>query len=186
MPAHMAANPEDVFEAWYNGGERRTFAQVAAEFGIGYATVRRYAEDGDWLVRAADLDAAVQREVDQRTAARLGRHRTRLVEAMMTIQSRFFLRLPPELTDDDGVTKPNPAYLPAEAISMDVLERSVKIMELLTGNPTYRLAIDQGGAGDVDLELALKEMQDRIIAAELATAGDLPAIEQGGSSGDDE
>src|SRR5437868_11167952 len=108
----LKANPEVAFEAWYNGGDRRTLVDVARDLGVSYMTMRRYADDGDWLVRADELDRRIQAETDARISALVARQRARNIEALVTLKGRFFMRLPKKITDPEtGAIIHNPAYL---------------------------------------------------------------------------
>lgn len=178
-------NVEEAFDAWYGAGDRKTLAAVAAEFGVSYRTMLRYSEDGDWTVRADRLDEAIQRERDQKLVAMIGRQRARTMEATATIMGRFFMRLPAKIAHPEtGAIVDNPAYLDPKELSVQDFERVVKLFELLAGNPVFRVAVGEGDGPDRDLSAALEEMQQRIIAAEMATAGELPAELEGGTGGE--
>lgn len=177
-------NVEEAFDSWYNASDRKTLAAVAVEFGVSYRTMLRYSEDGDWQVRADRLDELVQAEKDARIAKLIGKSRADDIQVLATLKGRFYTRLREKYVDDNGVERTNPAYLAAGEIGIPEYERLLKMFELLAGNPTFRLAIGEGDGPDQDLTAALEEMQQRIIEAEMATAGELPAATDGGSHGE--
>lgn len=178
----VAIDTEQAFEWWYNAGQRRTLASAASEFQVGYSTMRRYADDGDWEIRAGELDLRIQAETDARVAALVGRQRARVMEALATVQGRFFRRLPEQIEVNGQMVK-NPAYLKPEELTIADFERAVKLFELLAGNPTFRLALGEGEGVDGDTASALEEMAARVAGIELNTAQALQPVadESGGS-----
>lgn len=122
-------NPEDAFEWWYNAGERRTFVEVAAQFDVHYDTVRRYADEYDWDGRADELDQEIRRQRDKRLAATVGKVRAREIEAIATLEARFYRRLLPTQTDGS----PNPDAIRPADIGIREFEILAKLLELKVG-----------------------------------------------------
>lgn len=154
-------NPEEAFEYWYNAGERRTFHEVAAHFDFGYSTVRKYADDYDWDRRADELDTEIRRQRDKKLAATVGRVRAREIEAIATLESRFYRRLIP--TKEDG--SPNPAAIRPEDLSVQDFALLAKLLELKVGGVP--------AAPDSERAETLEEIERQI--------AELDAISRGGS-----
>lgn len=150
-------NPETAFEYWYNDGERRTFVETAARFDVHQDTVRRYADDNDWDGRADELDQEIRRQRDKRLASLLGKMRAREIEAIATLESRFFRRLIP--VGEDG--KPNPAAIRPEDIGIREFEILAKLLEMKVGGvPVAGAEERQETLDDIErqiMELDLKE-----------------------------
>lgn len=157
------ANPEECFAYWYNGGERRTFQQVADQFGISYNTVRNYSDDGSWRERADEIDTETRRQLDKRLSVANARALERELQLLLAIEAKFAQRLVPKRPDGS----PNPD---------EITPGDVGIAELIAAVKT-RLQI---GAGIVDPlaqggDQRVKSLEE--IEAEL-TALDMAEIEK--------
>lgn len=151
-PARILSNDE-AFAYWYNGGQRRTYHEVAARFGVAYNTVRKYADEYDWDGRADALDAEVRAQMDKRLASLVARQRVREVEAIAALEAKFFRRLLPR--DEQG--NPNPAEIRPEDISIRDFELLARLFELKVGGATERIGREEAGSLS-----ALEEMERQI------------------------
>lgn len=152
-------NPDEVFEWWYNAGERHTYIEAAKHFDLGYATVRKYADDGDWDARADELDVEIRRQRDKKLASTIGKVRAREIEAIATLEARFYRRLIPKL--EDG--KDNPAAIRPEDLSVQDFALLAKLLELKVGGVP---AASQEERAD-----SLEEIERQIAALDMADEG---------------
>lgn len=152
-------NPEDAFDYWFNAGERRTFVDTAAHFDLHQDTVRRYADEYDWDGRADALDREIRRQRDKKLAATIGKVRAREIEAIATLEARFYHRLIP--TQQDG--KPNPDAIRPADIGIREFEILAKLLELKVGGVPAATAEERAETLDEIerqiAELDLKEQQ---------------------------
>lgn len=159
---------EECFQWWFNAGERRTLAEVAAQFGVSYRTCQRMFNDDDWPGRADAIDHEAAQQANKRLASIIAKTRAAEIETTRAVIGKFIKRLNPR--GPDG--KPNPDYLPDREIGMREFNDAAKLFELLTGGATERFA----GMGEgVDLA----ELEAQIIELEAEAA----AAREGGNSG---
>lgn len=173
------ANPDDLFDLYYNAGARRTYVDVAKltkEQGIGgkegvhEATVRRYADEFDWSRRADALDDETRKIRDKRLANMIAQHRVREIEITAALQTKFMRRLMPGTPEN-----PNPVEIQPEELDANDWIQLGKFFELLTGHATSRI-------GGEDTEGALSEMERQILDMdnrEHAASNQTPALTAG-------
>lgn len=170
-------NPDDLFEVFYNSGQRRTYVEVEQftkqhgipdPSGISYITVRRYADEHDWDARADAIDAEVRATRDKRTANLVAQHRVREIEAIASLTTKFFRRLVPSTADN-----PNPAEIRPEDIEIGDFLDLAKTFELLTGGATSRVGEESTSR--------LQEMEAAIAAMDAADTTPALTAGEGGS-----
>lgn len=162
---------EQLFGWFYNAGQRRNLTdveKVAADAGVevSYMTLRRYSDEFDWQGRADALDEEARRITDKRIANLVGRHRARQVEAIATLQTKFFRRLVPSTQG-----APNPAEILPGDIEIEQFIALSKQFETLTGGATVRI----GGEGPS----ALEDMARAIASMDALEQPALPAGDKG-------
>ena len=164
---------------WRNdGGQRRTFAAVAAEFGVSTVAVLRVAEREDWHGTAARLDELARRESERR--------------AVKTIAQRIDEDL--RLIDAGKVAVAR--RLQAGQIDADLsdLVALIKVEQLLVGGPSERLGVETAGhrrsLAEIEAELAALEpaQVDALVVADEVVrqrVAELPAAGVAGDSAHD-
>lgn len=173
MPASKKVVADELFEVYYNAGQRRNYLEVEAyskehaiggSSGVSYATVRRYAEEFDWEARGDAIDAETRRIRDARVANLVAQHRVREIEAIATLTTKFFRRLIPSTQD-----RPNPWEIQPGDIEIGDFIGLAKTFELLTGGATERAGVES--------QSRLEEMERAIAAMD---AQEQPALAAGG------
>lgn len=156
--------PEEAFAFWWNGGNRRTFQQVADEFGVHYNTVKLLASQSDWDGRAGELDEEVRRQTDARLAALAANQLVTIAEVSAAVIAKFARRLPRTVRDERGMVVANPDEMQPGEVSVLDFERAAKTLLLVTGHATERT--DTAGAGDdtrARLDAALEALERRAL-----------------------
>lgn len=151
--SERAVNPDEAFVVYYNDGNRRTLTDVAKELDVAYITVRRMSDEFDWEGQADAIDDEARRTAQKRLANTIAKHRVREVEAIATLQTKFFRRLMPSTAE-----RPNPAELLPEDIDPRMFIELGKFFELLTGGATERAGVEGGSTALEEMERAIAEM----------------------------
>lgn len=170
------ADVDQLFEVYFNGGQRRTYVEVEAytkqhgipdASGCSNATIRRYAEEFDWRNRADAIDAETRMIRDRRVADIVAQTRVREIEALASLGVKFMRRLIPSTAD-----RPNPAELQPEDIQIGDFFGIIKSFELLTGGATERVGEETTSRLDeMERAIALMDARERETVPAL-TAGE--------------
>jgi hypothetical protein len=176
------AQVDDLFEVFYNRGQRRTLVEVEAytkaegiptEGGVSYATIRRYADEFDWLERADAIDAETRKIQDAKLAAQVAEQRIRHINLASMVTTRLLRRFVPSTAE-----KPNPFEIQPDEISLRDGAEYVRLFELLTGGATERHGAEQDAPSRMEeMAAQIARMDARETVA--VTGKDKPALTAG-------
>lgn len=179
VKALSPARMDELFDVFYNRGQRRTYAEVETYTkengipdgrGLSYATIRRYADEYDWIGRADSIDIETRKIQDAKTAAMVAEQRVRHINLAANVTTRFMRRFIPSTPQS-----PNPFEIQPDEISLRDAAEFVRLFELLTGGATERV----GGEEKTRMQ-EIAEAIGAMDAKELAaTTTNVPALGPG-------
>jgi transposase len=170
-PSRRKLDYEAAFAYWDNaGGQRRSFREVADQFGVAVATVYAAAEREGWNERAWEIQERARREADRRSVK----------SAAERIQQTL------QLVDATKVTYARGLQSGRVVVSASEMAAIMRVEAALIGAPTERIAGEGDGyrrsLEEIEAELAElpAEQVDAILVADAVVAkrvAELPAGE---------
>ena len=131
------------FEHYYSLGEHRSYAKVAAEFGVAESTVKLWGKSFRWKERIQERDLQVVREVASRT---LDVEVSRRERGLQIVQMAVF-QLAKAIAEGDI------------KMSLSDLDRLIRLEAFLSNEPDSRkeIVIGLSGKSDEDVRKLLRE-----------------------------
>jgi hypothetical protein len=152
-PSRRKFDHDAAFRFWHNpGGQRRTYDDVAAEFGVSAVAVFKAASREDSPQRAWEIEERARREADKRAVKTIEQRIREDLALIDATKVRFAQALKAGQVDASSIT---------DFVAL------VKLEQVLTGGPSERLAGETGGhrRSLEEIEAELAELPHEQVAA---------------------